>query len=136
MTVAPDLSIVADAAPGTFGTERLRKLLELRAWITDEIATERRRLALCDELTILEAAADVYGVEVAAILAGRRETTVVRARHLTCWLMRQHGMSYPHIGRMLGQDHTTAMNAVRMVETKAPLRAIGRALLTQIGEAS
>lgn len=67
---------------------------------------------------------DLTGFPAFKLKSSQRLVVLVRARHILCYLMRQHtGLSYPQIGRILGnRDHTTIMNAVAAVE---------RAILTE-----
>lgn len=130
MTI-PDLAAALDT---TEGAPRLRLLLHLRHLVAAEIAAERYRLAICDEMSMIEAAADLYSVEVDAILSDSRDRNTVRARHVACWLMWHQDYTYSHIGRTLGRDHTTAMYAVKAVEKDPAIRALARTLLDQLRE--
>lgn len=112
-------------------TRRLDMLLQLRSFVSEEIAQERRRLALSDENTLLEAACEVYAANVEDVLSDSRHGSVVKARQMACWLMSQQGLSTAHIGRFLNRDHTTVIYAIRRVEMDQPRRAIGRALIAQ-----
>lgn len=65
----------------------------------------------------LSAVARHFGVTFAELLGRDRHSRIANARHVVAWLLRQHGLSYPEIGRALGgRDHTTAMNSVRAIE--------------------
>lgn len=66
---------------------------------------------------ILFSVAARFGVTLAELHSADRHKRIARARHVAMWLMRQGGMSYPEIGRAIGnRDHTTVMSAVRKVE--------------------
>jgi hypothetical protein len=70
-------------------------------------------------LAMLATVAAVYGLD-AKDLAGReRWPTIVEARHLAWWLLREKtGWSYPELGRALGVDHTSVLNGVRKTAAK------------------
>jgi chromosomal replication initiation ATPase DnaA len=108
----------------------------------DELYAERRRIAhlirVAEAEAVLEAihrrrsdsgialtaAADLYGVEVESILSDDRGPLAVRARHAVCWLLRERGMSFPEIGKVIGRDHTTVMYACRRVDSRPAVRAL------------
>lgn len=49
----------------------------------------------------------------------RRMPRVVAVRHTALWLAREMtGCSYPELGRIVGQDHSTVIAAVRKVQRK------------------
>ena len=54
-------------------------------------------------------------VEPSDVLGACRESgPVMQARHALGWLLRERfGLSYPHMGRVLGRDHTTVMASVK-----------------------
>lgn len=56
-------------------------------------------------------------VTVTDMLGRSKLRSVVRARHRFCAVVRSSlGLSYPEIGRLIGRDHTTVMNAVKQYE--------------------
>lgn len=63
----------------------------------------------------------VTAKEILATFGGRQ---VAEARHVTMWLLRQHGMTYPAIGAQLGRDHSTVMYGVAKVDESERLRGI------------
>jgi chromosomal replication initiator protein len=67
---------------------------------------------------IVAAVAEHFSLEAGALLGGGREKTVSTARAVAMYLARQHtGMSYPEIGRALGnKNHSTAIAACQRVE--------------------
>lgn len=122
---------LAAILPPTGTTHRLDLLLQLRAFITEEIAAERRRLATSPEWAWVEAAADLYGLDPSTLLSDARHKSVVKARQIAAWLMREDGLSYPTIGRALNRDHTTAIHSVRCVERDQMMRTLARQLREQ-----
>ena len=53
------------------------------------------------------------GIEPEVIFGRCRKASSCRVRELVCYIARHHDISYPRIGRALGRDHTTIINAVR-----------------------
>ena len=64
---------------------------------------------------ILRKIALEYDLTMAELMAQRRLEKIIRARHHAIWLISKHTIwSLPQIGRFFGgQDHTTALNAIR-----------------------
>lgn len=117
-------------------SRRLEDLLALRDRIDAQIAAERHRLHCSPKWAALEAAADLYDVTIDDITGRSRVARIVRARHVACWLMRQHGMTLQEIGAAVGRDHSTAIASVRAVEHQPPLRALAAGLLDERQEAA
>lgn len=110
---------------------RLTDLLRMRRFIDAEIATERRRLADDDYLGYIKAAGDLYGVMVDDICGESRDPAVVRARHMTCWLLRERGYTTVRIGEILRRDHSTVIYGSRAIDTDPARKALGLQLLAQ-----
>lgn len=117
---------------------RLAELESMRRRVDDEIDKERQQLwamaRLRDEVDdllmklstteaqIFTAVAQYFEVTEVQIVSESRDQLVMKARHVVCWLLRDHGMSYPAIGKALGgRDHSTAINSVRRVQESADL---------------
>jgi chromosomal replication initiation ATPase DnaA len=62
------------------------------------------------------------------IESGRRHAT---ARHVAMWVLREHRLSYPQIGSVMGRDHTTAMYSVRKVEADEELLDLAHQVLAK-----
>ena len=122
---------------------RLDDLLQLRAEIETEIVRERKAMKRAKELRLemirlgsratwsqrmFAAACARYGVEVDAVLDGRKDRAHVNARHVAMWLMRDSGRTFTEIGRELGCDHTTALNGVRRIEGDVALLSDAHAI--------
>jgi len=73
---------------------------------------------LPDSGEILHIAIQRFGFSRLDLSSDRRTGKLVRARQITCWLMRHcTTLSLPAIGRKLGgRDHTTIMHAVRKID--------------------
>lgn len=110
---------------------RLSELLRMRRFLDTEIAAERQRMAGDSAPNIIQAAADLYGTTLEEVCTGSNERSVVRARMLACWMLRETGKSFPEIGRLFGRDHTTVMHACRSVAADPARIALGRRLLAQ-----
>lgn len=128
---------------------RLDMLLNLRDQVDAEIARERRTLGriarLRNEVSaalvapggswtqrILAVAAEAFDVTADDLTGRSKDSDVVQARHVATWLLREAGRSYPEIGRVLGRDHSTAMNGVRRVEASPVLLAVAVDLRTRL----
>ena len=110
---------------------RLRELLRMRRFLDLEIAAERRRIAGDNTAALIQAAADLYGTTTEEIRAGSNGRRAVRARMLSCWMLRETGKSFPEIARQFGQDHTTAIHACRVIGRDEARVALGRRLLAE-----
>lgn len=67
--------------------------------------------------TILEVVSAVTDVSVDDIQSSRRPAHIVHARRLYHFLTKEMtGLSYPYIGRLVNQDHTTVIHNVTMAE--------------------
>jgi len=65
-----------------------------------------------------EVAAD-SGLHHRDIVNGRRQRGAIgAARHDLMWRLKQDGYSLPEIGRVIGLDHTSVLNAVRVHEKR------------------
>lgn len=133
---------------------RLEQLLNLRDRIDGEIEREKRfqqriarlRAHTCAVVTsgrswtdrVLAASARHYDLDLCDLATATRGCPdAVRARHVAAWLLREAGRSYVEIGRVLGRDHTTAINSVRRVEEEPALLAVAADLRAGLlGEAS
>lgn len=68
-------------------------------------------------IEILRATSKHFGVPVERLTGLLRHATIVRARHVAMYLVRQEcGLSYPAIGRIFHRDHSTVLTAVHSVE--------------------
>lgn len=48
----------------------------------------------------------------------RRRGEISAARHDLMWRLKQDGYSLPEIGRVIGLDHTSVLNAIRVHEKR------------------
>ena len=69
------------------------------------------RLASVDAIHSI--VAQSYGVSLDELLSRDRHKTLVEARQVVMWFLRERGYSLPEIGRLVGgRDHTTVMAAL------------------------
>jgi len=85
---------------------------------TSQIADEARKSSdEKDYKGILRATARHYDLSIADIKGSRRFRHIVRPRHVAMYLLREQGLSFPFIAKLLGGlDHTTVMNGCRSIE--------------------
>lgn len=66
------------------------------------------------ELTILAAVCMAFGVTPSELMSISRPQRLARARFAACKLLRdKRNLSYPNIGRVMKQDHSTAVHSYR-----------------------
>ena len=69
---------------------------------------------------ITDRVASAYGVTTQELLSHQRARILVQARNHLYFLLREQGLSYPQIGRMLGgRDHSTVIHGVRRFKQEA-----------------
>ena len=69
-----------------------------------------------NEVVILKAVADFYGVSLEAMAGPNRSKEIVEPRQIAMYLFREiSDLSYPYIGEKLGRDHTTAIHAYEKI---------------------
>ncbi len=76
-----------------------------------------------DAWTIIDAVATHYGLSRATLLSRRRTATVALARQVAMYLLREEGLTYEQVGRLLRRDHSTAMHGaaqIRRIMTREP----------------
>ena len=66
-----------------------------------------------------------FGVTLDQLRSKDRHAHIADARHVAMWLLRERGLSFPAIARILHRDHTTVMSGVRKIDH---LRLIDRAV--------
>lgn len=110
---------------------RLRELLRMRGFVDEEIRNERQRLVAGGHSNLVRAASELYGVTVEAIHGGDKSKSATAARMVSCWLLREAGMSYPEVGRSLNVHHTTAMHACRVIDGSPARLNMARSLMAQ-----
>lgn len=62
--------------------------------------------------------AEDYGLTLEDILGPDRRQRIAHPRQHVMWSLRRMGFSYPHIGQILGRDHSTVVAGVRRHEER------------------
>lgn len=74
-----------------------------------------------DAQEVIKAVASLFNVRVEDLMGSRRQRQLVRPRHLSMWLVREHtDLSFPDIGRVFGKDHATIHHACKKVAGDLP----------------
>lgn len=77
---------------------------------------ERHRIAAA----VIDSVADAYGLTAGLITGPARARDIVYPRSIICRLLRDWGMTYPVIGRRLGnRDHSTIIHSVEVTFPRA-----------------
>lgn len=67
---------------------------------------------------ILATVSKTYGISTEDIKAKKRTSSIVNARHVCIYLIRQlTDLSFSAIGEIFGRDHATIMSSFKKVET-------------------
>jgi chromosomal replication initiation ATPase DnaA len=85
------------------------------------------------EESVIQAAAEKYGVDPAHVVGDQRRIEVLRARQVSCYAMHLLGMTYSHIGRVIHRDHSTVINSVARVGEQPRLRIAAQHIATDHG---
>jgi chromosomal replication initiator protein len=67
-------------------------------------------------VVLLARVCEHFEITMTELLSKDRHAHIADARHVAAWLLRETGLSYPSIGKVLERDHTTIMHSVRKVE--------------------
>lgn len=81
-----------------------------------------------DSHNVLEKLCEKLGLQKRELLQTTRQQPIVTYRHAACFLYRHLGYSFPQIGKVLRIDHSTALHAVRKIETAFRQFQLQRAL--------
>lgn len=65
---------------------------------------------------IIELTAKAYKLTPISLINQDRRPSIVHARQVAYWLLRQNRFSFPQIGRMMKRDHSTVMHGCKCVE--------------------
>ncbi len=126
MSQAVQVSAFVDTAPETVATppKKLGRKYAARC-LVEQIAKPRPT-----SVEILDRVGAHFGVSWEELIGRRRSAYMVNARHVAAWCLRQQGLSYPEIGRVLGgRDHTTAMYSVKVIDDARDANAEVRRVL-------
>ena len=80
--------------------------------------------------------AEHYGLRPGDLIGRSRTEKVCRARHVAAWMLRREdGFRLGEIGEMLGgRDHTTVLNAIRVIDTALQYEPDTTVAVMQIAE--
>jgi chromosomal replication initiator protein len=107
----------------------IKKIVAISLLTGAPITIELARRAISDVLSgnepvnvtvdrILAAVSRKYGITIEDIKAKKRSEGIVKARHVSIYLIRQlSDVSFTSIGEFFGRDHTTIMSAFKKVES-------------------
>lgn len=107
----------------------LNKIVAYKSLINREITLELAEEALKDfgpkdkaDITpelIVEHCAKVFNIPATELYSDNRKKEISNARKTTMFIIREIlGMSFPKIGSLFGKDHSTAMYAIKSVESQ------------------
>jgi chromosomal replication initiation ATPase DnaA len=80
------------------------------------------------EQLIAEVAAG-FDVTSSEIVSESRRQQLNDPRRVIAWLFREHGLSYPEIGRLMNRHHTTIMHGLSELQTDPELLAVAETFL-------
>lgn len=88
--------------------------MEIKSYIDSVVHEERNANQAI--LEIAEEIAGEAGISLDDITGHSRKKIIVQTRHLVCFVSNQRGYTVSQIGRAIGRDHTSVMNAIRNVK--------------------
>lgn len=74
-----------------------------------------------------------FRVPESRVLDRSRDQAATNARAVACYVARLAGMSSPAVGKHIGRDHSTVLNACARVGESAHLRQIAMEILEELG---
>lgn len=80
---------------------------------------------------IVRESAAAFGIHESNVFSKTRGRWVTMARHVSAYVMRNVGMSYPDVGKALSMDHSSAMHACNRVENDPSLLETGKKILAR-----
>ena len=77
----------------------------------------KKRTQAASPDAVIEAACNYYNIKTTQIKGSKRDASLVRARHICMYLLKEQGLTLVEIGNLLGgRDHTTVMHGVEKIE--------------------
>lgn len=111
---AKEHRIVVDMKAATRTVETTDRTLKPKALVPSKPRKRKRFCARGPYAAILSAVAEAWDVSVFGLLSAKRPARLFRPRFAAALILRERKLSFPQIGRALGQkDHTTAQHEVR-----------------------
>lgn len=79
----------------------------------------RREMPQTKAQAVIKAVAEITGIKISGILGLGRHKSLVDARRVISWiLIKEMGLSYPTVGRLLSRDHSTIINQIRTCQPR------------------
>lgn len=94
----------------------------------------RPDLTLAEQIDIIRGVTYRLGVDIGDLTERNRTPEVANARHIISWLLRQEGVTFSQIGRLLHRDHATAMYGAKRVDGSAELMSVALAIQAELGD--
>ncbi|MBP6098706.1 MAG: chromosomal replication initiator protein DnaA [Candidatus Levybacteria bacterium] len=77
----------------------------------------KKRTQVASPDAVVEAVCNYYNIKTTQIKGSKRDASLVRARHVCMYLLKEQGLTLVEIGNLLGgRDHTTVMHGVEKIE--------------------
>ena len=77
----------------------------------------KKRTQAASPDAVIEAVCNYYNIKTTQIKGSKRDASLVRARHICMYLLKEQGLTFVEIGNLLGgRDHTTVMHGVEKIE--------------------
>ena len=77
----------------------------------------KKRTQAASPDAVIEAVCNYYNIKTTQIKGSKRDASLVRARHICMYLLKEQGLTLVEIGNLLGgRDHTTVMHGVEKIE--------------------
>ncbi len=82
---------------------------------------------------ILEETCRYFDVPAEDVAAGRKYREATVARHVVCYVGTLFGLSFSHIGRQIGRDHSTVLHSTRTVKADDYLLDASMVIANRLG---
>lgn len=77
----------------------------------------RKRSRVAPPEAVIEAVCNYYNIKPTQLKGSKRDASLVRARHICMYILKEQGLTFVEIGNLLGgRDHTTVMHGVEKIE--------------------
>jgi len=100
-----------------------------------ELARRKNRPIRIVAPPILHFVAEHFGITTEQIVSRSRHRTIVEARRVSIWLLRDGGLSLPKVGASLGVHHSSVFVALQKIEKDPALMAVALKIQARIEQA-